>query len=309
MHIDKLDLNLLRLFLAVYRSRNVSKAAQMLNIAQPVASQGLARLRHSLGDSLFVRVAGGVEPTPWADRLMPTVEAALNLLEQALMEHEAFDAMHSTHVFRLHMSDIGESRVLPPLISRLRCLAPKLRVETLYVPLDQLSSVLDTGRVDFAFGALASLQGMRSQPLTKDRYQVVISRQHPLAMQVPTGPDEAAQLLSQLHFVAVRTHAEMSRLLRLLGFEDRLMLTVEHFTALPAIIQASDLAALIPRSIGALFPEQDYVQFEAFLPMDDYTVAMYWSQRFEHEPAHRWFRALAMQCFYPAASQPSQLSA
>jgi len=42
MHINDIDLNLLRLFDAVYRARNVSRAAEMLGLTQPAASQGCA---------------------------------------------------------------------------------------------------------------------------------------------------------------------------------------------------------------------------------------------------------------------------
>ena len=40
MDIRDLDLNLLRLFDAVYRLGNVSRAASSLNLSQPAASQG-----------------------------------------------------------------------------------------------------------------------------------------------------------------------------------------------------------------------------------------------------------------------------
>ncbi len=66
VHIDAVDLNLLRLFDAVYRARNVSRAAEALGLTQPAASHGLTRLRLLLGDALFTRTPGGVAPTPRA---------------------------------------------------------------------------------------------------------------------------------------------------------------------------------------------------------------------------------------------------
>jgi DNA-binding transcriptional LysR family regulator len=69
MHIKDIDLNLLRLFDAVHRTRNVSRAAELLDLTQPAASQGLTRLRSLLNDPLFMRSGGGVQPTPRANRL------------------------------------------------------------------------------------------------------------------------------------------------------------------------------------------------------------------------------------------------
>ena len=57
MNINTLDLNLLRLFDAVWRTRSVSLAAKQLGLSQPAASQGLARLRHALGDAFTTQIA------------------------------------------------------------------------------------------------------------------------------------------------------------------------------------------------------------------------------------------------------------
>ena len=60
------DLNLLRVFKAVYVARNVRRAAELLGLSQPAVSHGLTRLRLRLKDQLFVRAPTGVLPTPRA---------------------------------------------------------------------------------------------------------------------------------------------------------------------------------------------------------------------------------------------------
>jgi molybdate transport repressor ModE-like protein len=62
MDISGLDLNLLRVFDAVFRHGSVSRASQELGLSQPAASQAVTRLRHLLGDPLFERMHGGVRP-------------------------------------------------------------------------------------------------------------------------------------------------------------------------------------------------------------------------------------------------------
>ena len=52
MNIKDLDLNLLRVFDAVYRVRKVGRAAELLDLTQPAVSQGLTRLRLLLKDGL-----------------------------------------------------------------------------------------------------------------------------------------------------------------------------------------------------------------------------------------------------------------
>ena len=93
MHIDDIDLNLLRLFDAVYRARSVSRAAELLGLTQPAASQGLTRLRALLQrPAVHARAAAACKPTPRADRLADRrCAGALATLEQALAEPAGFE--------------------------------------------------------------------------------------------------------------------------------------------------------------------------------------------------------------------------
>src|ERR1041384_1717563 len=69
MNVGDVDLNLLRVCDAVLRSRGVTPAAATLGLTQPAVSNALARLRALFGAALFVRTAGGMDPTPFARAL------------------------------------------------------------------------------------------------------------------------------------------------------------------------------------------------------------------------------------------------
>lgn len=293
MHIDVLDLNLLRLFDAVYETRSVSRAAERLGLTQPAASQGIGRLRRLLDDALFERVAGGVKPSPRAERLAPAIRSALATIEQALNEEERFDPKQSLRTFQLHMSDIGEGHFLPTLMAELRTQAPNVRIETKYIEPAALVDALDTGLVSLAFGFLPHLKGMQSYPLLEDHYLVLVRNSHPVAQRKPGGKALAAAL-HQLEYVAVRTHADTTRILRSLRLEDRLRLTVEHFTALPSIVRATDLAAVLPKEIASTFSTDEYAVLDPDFPMARFTVSLHWSKRFENEPGNRWLRQLVI---------------
>jgi len=297
MHIDAIDLNLLRLFDAVHRARSVSRAAEALGITQPAASHGLTRLRLHLGDALFTRAPGGVAPTPRAERLAAAVQAALATLEQALAEPERFEPAASRKVFRIHMSDIGEGRFLPALMARLRDLAPGVRLETLPLAPAEIAQALDAGRIDFAFGFLPSVTDTRRIQLLKDRYIVLLRAGHPFARRRRSRQALLADL-HKLDYVAVRTHAATLRILQLLGLEDRLRLTTEHFMVLPSIVRETDLAVVMPCSIARAFPEADaYAIVEPPFPLRDFTVSLHWSRRFEADLANRWLREVIVGLF------------
>ncbi|MFC5523190.1 LysR family transcriptional regulator [Polaromonas jejuensis] len=297
MHIKDIDLNLLRLFDAVYRTRNVSRAAELLDLTQPAASQGLTRLRLLIKDPLFVRAGGGVQPTPKADRLADAVRSALGTLEQALNESALFEPLQSRKVFRIHMSDIGEGRFLPDLMVALRRLAPGVRLETLPLASSDIAQTLDSGRIDFAFGFLPTVKDTQRVQLLKDRYIVLLREGHPFIKRRRSG-QALLDDLHQLEFVAVRTHSDTLRILQLLQLEDRLRLTTEHFMVLPAIVKSTDLGVVMPRNIARTFAAAGgYAIIEPPLPLRDFTVSLHWSKRFEADPGNRWLRQTIVDLF------------
>ena len=297
MHIKDIDLNLLRVFDAVYRARSVSRAAELLGLTQPATSQGLTRLRLLVKDALFVRAPGGVAPTPRAERLALAVQSALATVEQALNEAAQFNPAEAVKVFRIHMSDIGEARFLPDLMVALRRLAPGVRIETSPLASSDIAQALDSGRIDFAFGFLPTVKDTQRVQLLKDRYIVLLRDGHPFIKRRRSGQALLGDL-RQLEFVAVRTHSDTLRILQLLQLEDRLRLGTEHFMVLPAIVKATDLAVVMPRNIAKLFAAAGgYAIIEPPFPLRDFTVSLHWSRRFEADPGNQWLHQTIVALF------------
>jgi DNA-binding transcriptional LysR family regulator len=297
MHINDIDLNLLRLFDAVYRTRNVSRAAGLLELTQPAASQGLTRLRALIHDPLFMRAGGGVQPTPKANRLADPIRLALVTIEQALSESAGFEPLQSRRSFRIHMSDIGEGRFLPELMVMLRERAPNVRLETMPLARSEITDALDSGRIDLAFGFLPMVKETQRVQLLKDRYIVLLRKGHPFTRKRRTAK-ALLEDLKLLEFVAVRTHADTLRILALLNLEDRLRLTTEHFMVLPSIVRATDLAVVMPRNIAQGFADEGgYAIVEPPFPLRDFAVSLHWSKRFEADPGNRWLRQAIVEIF------------
>jgi DNA-binding transcriptional LysR family regulator len=297
MDIRDLDLNLLRLFDAVYRFGNVSRAAAALNLSQPAASQGLTRLRRRLRDALFVRTRGGVRPTPRGQRLALAVQSAIATIEGALNEAERFDPSQSRITFRIHLSDIGEARLLPALMEALHEQAAVVNVESSPLPHHEIRDALDAGVIDFAIGFLPSVRDTQQVELMRDRYVILLRAGHPLLEQRSPGAPTVRDL-AQLEYVAVRSHSATLRILQDLGLQERVRLTAEHLLALPEIVSSTDLAVLMPRAIArGIAGNGPYSVAEPPLPHGDITVSLHWSKRFESDPAHTWMRALLIRLF------------
>lgn len=306
MHIGKLDLNLLRVFDAVYRTRSVSRASDDLGLSQPAASQAIARLRLVLNDALFVRVQGGVEPTPKAGRLAAAVRLAISTLENALLEAEQFDARHARRTFRFHLTDTGEALFLPRLVTALARDAPGMGLHSSALPQDEIVAALDNGRIDFAIGFLPNVVGSQSVELMRDRHIVLLRQGHPFAKRGFASGDVLTKL-SEIELAAVvRPHSETMYGMQLSDMDRQVKLTASHFLALPEIVQGTDLGVVVPLRIAHrfFFPFGAYEKVDPEFP--DFVVSLHWSKRFQHDPAHEWMRALLLN-LYSESKAPSPL--
>jgi DNA-binding transcriptional LysR family regulator len=305
MHINDLDLNLLRIFDAVHRQRSVSRAAEALALSQPAVSQGLTRLRLVLKDALFTRAGRGVAPTPSADALAHAVQQALQLVGEALQSADRFDPSQARRTFRIHMSDIGESEFLPGLMHEVRRLAPFVRIETRQLDYAQVENALDTGQIDLAFGYLPGVEKTQHQRLFAERYVVIARADHPRL-----GARPAPAALAQLDYVVVRHHTETVRLLDRLGLNDRIRLSTPHFMVIPAIVVATDLVVVLPLRIATKFAQDGRLRIvQPRWDVPDFDIGLHWSWRAQNDPANRWLRELAIGIFRegPAAAAASTL--
>lgn len=130
MRPSKVDLNLFVVFEAVYRTRNLTRAAELLFITQPAVSNALARMRKAFDDPLFVSTPAGMTPTPVSENIIGRAREALQLLDSSTHAGERFDPASSQRTFRLSMNDLTETMLLPALEEVLQRLAPGIRIES-----------------------------------------------------------------------------------------------------------------------------------------------------------------------------------
>jgi DNA-binding transcriptional LysR family regulator len=152
MDIRSVDLNLLVIFDAMARLRNVSRTAEAVGLSQPATSAALARLRTLFGDPLFVRTSAQMEPTPRALELAPAVRRVVQAIESEILLEAGFDPAQADRSFTILTPDIGEVAFLPGVLTRLRQEAPHVRLQTLARPRKAAAEALESGEADLAVG-------------------------------------------------------------------------------------------------------------------------------------------------------------
>jgi DNA-binding transcriptional LysR family regulator len=179
-HFNQLDLNLLRVFDALLDERNVTRAGARLGLSQSAVSHALGRLRLLLDDELFVRRSSGMDPTPRALEIGPTVHTAL-LQMQAALAPAGFDPSATERRFSISAGPYGCAVLIPQVV---RLLGQKAPGATLQVTPYGAGTVeaLDTGRVDAALmGQDAPSRRFRFQLLFTETMVWIVRKGHPLA--------------------------------------------------------------------------------------------------------------------------------
>jgi DNA-binding transcriptional LysR family regulator len=298
MDLKDLDLNLFHVFDAVLREKSVTRAGERVGLSQPAMSNALARLRKLFGDPLFLRTPGGMNPTPYAERLAEPVRRALDLLELTLREQAGFDPAVSTRTFRFHMSDIGEVVFLPPLLERLKRDAPGARVEVAQYPVEGIREALETGKIDAALGFMPELGGgIAQRRLFRDRYVCLVRDDHPL---IRRGMS-AAQFRAVRHVLIASSgtgHEVVERMLEEQGLRGNIALRVPHFMVVPMILARTDLVCTVPLQLAQAFGASDrFRMLEVPLALPAFDVRLLWHERFEQEPGNRWLRGQLLDLF------------
>jgi len=289
MNIKNFDLNLLRVFIAIYATRNVSKAAQQIGLTQAAMSNALRRLRDQCDDPLFVRSNGSMEPTVLATALAPSVKEALSVIERSFINSLGFDPCTSSRTFRLLTSDVGERVVLPKLMVALESVAPGICVEALRLSHVDYAQALRSGDVDLAIGNIAFLQrGFYQQLLFEDRYLCITRKGHPSVR----GELTLSAYLAESHVVSLAgsTDSLVESALASMQRRRNIKLTVTHYYGASAIVAESDLIATVPENAVSAMPTLQKLPLPFAVP--NARVRQFWHRRAHKDPANQWLRAL-----------------
>ena len=293
-----LDVNLLVIFDTILSERNISVAAERLELAQPTVSNALNRLRRITGDQLFVRTSRGMEPTPHAERIALPLRQVLATLRSTLRAPRGFDPATAERTFNLFLTDLGEAYFLPRLLTRLRTLAPGVKLVTLPIPDRNPQYALESGEVDLAIGNLPKLKtGFYQQRLFREHYICIARADHPLF----EGNMTAEKFGRASHAVVLphgTGHGIVEQTMHKLGLQDRIMLRVQNFLVLPTIVANTDLVAIVPHSVASELSAEHALKLAIPpIPLPEFDIRQCWHKRFHTDTGNQWLRSQIAQLF------------
>lgn len=294
------DLNLLRVIVAVYDARSVSRAAQSLGVSQPTVSAALAKLRKTFGEPLFVKTAAGVSPTARAHALAAHARELLTRVADQLLIDHGFDPTTTSGVFTFALSDVGEMVFLPKILECLQREAPGASLRSVALPPQQIEQELERGNIDLAVGYfpdLASTQ-FRQQHLFSHCFVCLMRADHPLrGNRLSLG-----QFLELGHAVVQaegRSQEIFEKYLERQGIRRRIVLHTPHFMSIPTIIGQSDLVVTLPHAIGQYFSRigANVKIVEPPLQIPRIDLFQHWHRSYHHDARNKWLRGQIARLF------------
>ncbi|MDB5963734.1 MAG: LysR family transcriptional regulator [Polaromonas sp.] len=307
MNFRQLDLNLLRVLAAIYRSGSVTLAGKALSLSQPATSNALARLREYFEDDLFVRAPTGLKPTRLCEQMAPAVLAQLLALETLVTGHEEFDPATSAMHWQLSLSDLGEILFLPGLAGALRSEAPGARLSNISVAADDVAAALESRDIDFAIGILQPRHGgIRTELLFREHY-VAVAAPHWRPASGRSGRALTARQLAEASFVVAAPtatfHGSVEQMLTRMKLQDRIVLRARHFGALPELALTSDLLSIVPEMYARNLSQRHDFRIWELPGAPSYEVRLVWHGSTDRDPAQRWMRSLVHKLYRRAGTQ------
>jgi len=302
-----LDLNLLRVFDEVMAERSLTRAARNLSLTQPAVSNALRRLRDALGDELVRRHGHGVEPTPRALALWPSVREALRQLQDAIAP-STFVPQDASNTFILSMADATAAELMGKLARQLQTEAPNVSLRVLPLTTRDPRKLLDEGTADIALGYFPAVltdltcrvQAGEAVPFEHQRlyageYVCVMRQDHPLAQQ-PMTLDTYCAARHLLVSFSGRPYGFVDEALASIGRQRRIVLTVNQFFTAGQVVVNSDLLTVLPRHFVPTTGMSDQLVLRE-LPLDvpPVHVEALWHRRMQHDSAHQWLRGQLLQ--------------
>ena len=299
MNFAAVDLNLLRVFDAMMLELSTVRAGERVGLSQPAVSSALGRLRHIVGDELFVRDGNRMVPTPRALQLKEPVRAALQQMEAALVSAAGFDPATSQQTFVLLGSDYFSSLLMPRLAKQTVSEAPFVTLQMLDYPSGEVLRLLSDGFTDAAVDReLETPEWIAHKTLFRSYILCVAAKNHPVLKRhgIKPGSRIPAEVFCEIPQVILSMDGgktgTMDTALGDHGLARRVAMTVPHFQAVALAVAESPLLGNLP--VHFAWHAARSLPLELYLPPYDppkLGVCMYWHRRLDRDPANMWLRA------------------
>jgi DNA-binding transcriptional LysR family regulator len=300
--ISTVDLNLLKIFEALFEEGGASRAGIRLDMTQSAVSAALRRLREVYSDTLFVRTGRGLAPTSRARELKPLISEALDKCRQSLAIASPDATVFHGRAVSIGLSDDFELAMGQRIIDWVERRAPGLRIIFRQTYSQIVSDALANREMDLAVAAGGfSARGLSHKVLGQGGY----------ACLADDGRDRAEELT--LEEYVSRGHVLVSaggvvgivdEALAAVGLKRKVIASTTHFAALPFLLKGTRAVATIPRHAAEAIANLTQLTLLACpLELPSYAIELGWRSNSLRDAAVARAHAALVECFSSSAQR------
>ena len=262
------ELRHLRYFVQVAQTLNLTKAAQVLRVAQPALSRQIRQLEEEIGVELLERTRRGVRLTSAGEAFLVEARGVLDQSAQAIQVARKTELGKAGQLNLGYVWGLFHS-VVPPVVANFRGRFPSVAVHLFDLPATQQAEALAQGRLDAGFIGLADeadTVGLAKRKVGECSFVVALPATHraarrrrvPLAM---LAQDFFFSISDQHYPGASRCALEACTKA---GFRPRILQAAERGHTILGLVAGQCGVALLPEPLRAL-PHPGV----AFRPLED----------------------------------------
>ena len=301
MYDAEISLRHLKALSLLLEFKSLTKVADVLGTNQPTVSKILAKLRAHFGDPLFVRVGSSMHPTPRALEIAVPLRNMLAVSDIIHSSTVTFDPKSSTREFKVLVTEVGMTNLVPPLMRELERAGGHLRLKAVPIDSRHVFEKLETGEADIALGDFSKEVGsLRRQKLYVDPYLSVVRKGHPRLARL-TELDaflEERHIIVTASSVVLNTHRQLEDALTSRLDPERIQLRVPSFVACTFVAKQTDGVGTIPaRLTNYLVRDLSLAAFTPPLALPRIEVSQIWHERVDRDAGHRWLRGRIFDLF------------
>jgi DNA-binding transcriptional LysR family regulator len=250
-----MDTRILKYFLAVADAGSVTRAAEVLGLAQPALSQALTRMERDLGVKLFSRTRRGAQLTAAGEAIIDDIRLSIARIDAAAHRAKEIGAQRAGRL-TVGFASAALFNLLPRAIAQLRREVPNVDLVLREMSNAEQASALENGGIDIGLLHTPVAVGgrMHERLIASERLLAVVPSSFPLAEDGRVSLRELSQIGlvwfpgDQLPLI----RAGILSAFRQAGCEANIVQNANRSLTVLACVAAGCGASLLPQSVSAL---------------------------------------------------------
>lgn len=298
-NMRNVNLNLLLVFDALMREKNVSRAGDKIGLSQPGMSYSLKQLRNLFNDPLFLKTQQGMVPTDTAKHIYGHIKEALFIINEAIDYEYEFNPETADFNFRIGLSDYAAFILLPKVYKAISKLAPNVRLSIHNLNSPENAYLLEDDKIDLAISVYDKTpQKLECVELFREHF-VCLYDNNVLGKKKITLKTFVQHPHLLIDFRA-DPPSSVTKALAKQSLVRQIAITIPYTTATGSIIQNSNLITVVPNQIAQSLSTQ-YNLATSTLPVKipDSGVYLIWHKRYHNKPEQKWLREKIIRLWQP----------